>query len=105
MSSSAVVDSKRNRILFYGIDEEANGSTLNVYEFNSKFQPIKDNDGTVQLNLPGLALVYDFGVTENYCVFVQPQLKVNGMQYMLNKEPGKSATLESQSSVSFMYVR
>jgi all-trans-8'-apo-beta-carotenal 15,15'-oxygenase len=105
MSSSAVVDSKRNRILFYGIDEEANGSTLNVYEFNSKFQPIKDNGGTVQLNLPGLALVYDFGVTENYCVFVQPQLKVNGMQYMLNKEPGKSATLESQSSVSSMYVR
>lgn len=100
MSSSAVVDSKRNRILFYGIDEGSSESTLNIYEFNSKFQPIKENDGAVQLELPGLALVYDFGVTENYCVFVQPQLKVNGMQYMLNKEPGKSATLERQSSVS-----
>ena len=104
MSSSALIDSKRNRILFYGIDEEANGSTLNIYEFNSKFQPIKENDGTVQLKLPGLALVYDFGVTENYCVFVQPQLKVNGMQYMLNKEPGKSATMENQSSVSSFSV-
>ena len=103
MSSSAVIDSKRNRILFYGIDEEANGSVLNIYEFNSKFQPIKENEGTVQVKLPGLALVYDFGVTENYCVFIQPQLKVNGMQYMLNKEPGKSATLEPQSSVSFSY--
>jgi all-trans-8'-apo-beta-carotenal 15,15'-oxygenase len=102
MSSSAVIDSKSNRILFYGIDEEANGSTLNIYEFNSKFQPVKENDGTVQVKLPGLALVYDFGVTENFCVFVQPQLKVNGMQYMLNKEPGKSATLESQSSVSYI---
>mmetsp|Transcript_26485 Transcript_26485/g.43738 ORF Transcript_26485/g.43738 Transcript_26485/m.43738 type:complete len:656 (-) Transcript_26485:216-2183(-) len=105
MSSSAVIDSKRNRILFYGIDEEANESTLNIYEFNSKFQPIKDNDGTVQLKLPGLALVYDFGVTENYCVFVQPQLKVNGMQYMLNKDPGKSATLESQSSLLHIVAR
>lgn len=103
MSSSAVIDSNRNRILFYGIDEEANGSALNIYEFNSKFQPIKENEGTVQVKLPGLALVYDFGVTENYCVFIQPQLKVNGMQYMLNKEPGKSATLEPQSSVSFSY--
>jgi carotenoid cleavage dioxygenase-like enzyme len=100
MSSSAIIDSKRNRILFYGIDEEANGSTLDIFEFNSKFQPVKENGGAVQVKLPGLALVYDFGVTENFCVFVQPQLKVNGMQYMLNKEPGKSATLESQSSVS-----
>jgi len=105
MSSSAVIDSKRNRILFYGIDEEASGSTLNVYEFNSKFQPIKENDGTVQVKLPGLALVYDFGVTENFCVFVQPQLKVNGMQYMLNKEPGKSATLESQPSLLHIVAR
>lgn len=102
MSSRAIIDSKRNRILFYGIDEEGNGSTLNIYEFNSKFQPIKE--GTVQVKLPGLALVYDFGVTENFCVYVQPLLKVNGMQYMLNKEPGKSATLESQSSVSFSHM-
>mmetsp|Transcript_22950 Transcript_22950/g.35899 ORF Transcript_22950/g.35899 Transcript_22950/m.35899 type:complete len:660 (+) Transcript_22950:210-2189(+) len=105
MSSSAVIDSKRNRILFYGIDEGSSGSTLNIYEFNSKFQSIKDNDGAVQLELPGLALVYDFGVTENYCLFVQPQLKVNGMQYMLNKEPGKSATLESQSSLLHIVAR
>ena len=93
MSSKAIIDSKKNRILFFGIDEESSSSQLNLYEFNSKFQPIKDNDGLVQVKLPGLALVYDFGITNNYAVFVQSMLKVNGMQYMVSKEPGKSVTL------------
>ena len=93
MSSKAIIDSKKNRILFFGIDEESSSSQLNIYEFNSKFQPIRDNDGLVQVKLPGLALIYDFGITNNYAVFVQNMLKVNGMQYMVSKEPGKSVTL------------
>ena len=99
LGAKAAIDAKKNRILFYGVDEDSGSSQLNLYEFNSKFQPIKDNDGVVQVKLPGLAMIYDFAVTENYAVFVQPILKVNGMQYMLSKEPGKSISLESESSV------
>jgi len=99
MGGKASIDSKKNRILFYGIDEEQSSSQLNLYEFNAKFQPIKDDDGVVKVNIPGLAMIYDFGVTENYAVFVQPMLKVNGMQYMLSKEPGKSISLEGESSL------
>lgn len=100
MGAKAVIDAKKNRILFFGIDEEQSSSQLNLYEFNSKFQSIKDNEGVVQVKLPGLAMIYDFGVTENYAVFVQSTLKVNGMQYMLSKEPGKSVMLENEPSVS-----
>jgi all-trans-8'-apo-beta-carotenal 15,15'-oxygenase len=99
MGGKAAIDSKRNRILFYGIDEEQGSSTLNLYEFNSKFQPIRDNDGVVRAKLPGLAMIHDFAVTENYAIFVQPVLKVNGMQFMISKEPGKSVSLEAESSV------
>jgi all-trans-8'-apo-beta-carotenal 15,15'-oxygenase len=99
LGAKAAIDAKKNRILFFGVDEESGSSQLNIYEFNSKFQPIKDNEGVVQVKLPGLAMIYDFAVTENYAVFVQPILKVNGMQYMLSKEPGKSVSLESESSV------
>ncbi|KAL7535843.1 hypothetical protein ACHAXR_010022 [Thalassiosira sp. AJA248-18] len=105
MGAKAAIDSKKNRILFYGVDEEAGSSQLNLYEFNSKFQPIKDNDGVVKVKLPGLAMLYDFAVTENYAVFVQPVLKVNGMQYMLSKEPGKSVTLEGEPSLVHIVAR
>lgn len=105
MSAKAVVDAKRNRILFFGVDEEAGSSQLNLYEFNSKFQPIRENDGVVRVKLPGLALMYDFAATENYAVFVQPALKVNGMQYMLSKEPGKSASLVDEPSLLHIVAR
>ena len=100
MSSKAAIDAKANRILFCGIDEEPGESQLNLYEFNSKFQAIQDNDGVVQVTIPGLGLLYDFAVTDKYAVFVQPALKVNGMQYMISKEPAKSVSLEKESSVS-----
>lgn len=103
MSSKAAIDAKANRILFFGIDEEPGKSQLNLYEFNSKFQAIQDNDGLVQVTILGLGLMYDFAVTDNYAVFVQPALKVNGMQYMISKEPGKSISLENESSVSTRY--
>mmetsp|Transcript_10464 Transcript_10464/g.22795 ORF Transcript_10464/g.22795 Transcript_10464/m.22795 type:complete len:681 (+) Transcript_10464:237-2279(+) len=100
MGAKAVIDAKRNRILFFGVDEESGSSSqLNLYEFNSKFQAIKDNDGVVSVKLPGIAMIYDFAVTDNYAVFVQPVLKVNGMQYMLSKEPGKSIELEGEPSL------
>ncbi|KAL9180457.1 hypothetical protein ACHAXT_008427 [Thalassiosira profunda] len=105
MGAKAAIDAKRNRILFFGVDEEAGSSQLNLYEFNSKFQPINDNDGVVQVKLPGLAMMYDFAATENYAVFVQPQLKVNTMQYMLSKEPGKSLSLEGEPSLLHIVAR
>ncbi|KAL7513607.1 hypothetical protein ACHAXN_010879 [Cyclotella atomus] len=99
LGGKAVIDAKQNRILFYGIDEDSTSSQLNLYEFNAKFQSIKENDGVVQVKLPGLAMIHDFAVTENYAVFVQPLVKVNGMQYMLSKEPGKTVALEGSSMV------
>eukprot|EP00581_Thalassiosira_minuscula_P002426 CAMPEP_0183736448 /NCGR_PEP_ID=MMETSP0737-20130205/49290_1 /TAXON_ID=385413 /ORGANISM="Thalassiosira miniscula, Strain CCMP1093" /LENGTH=554 /DNA_ID=CAMNT_0025970455 /DNA_START=425 /DNA_END=2089 /DNA_ORIENTATION=+ len=105
MGGKAVIDAKKNRILFFGVDEDSGSSQLNLYEFNSKFQAIKDNDGVVQVKLPGLAMMYDFAVTDNFAVFVQPVLKVNGMQYMLSKEPGKSISLEGESSLVHIVAR
>lgn len=52
------------------MDEEPGSSVLNLYEFNSKFQPIRDNDGAVKVRLPGLTMIYDFAATENYAVFI-----------------------------------
>jgi carotenoid cleavage dioxygenase-like enzyme len=77
LGAKAAIDSRRNRILFYCVDEEPGSSVLNLYEFNSKFQPIGDNDGAVKVRLPGLAMIYDFAATENYAVFVQLVLGVN----------------------------
>jgi len=105
MSGKAAIDAKKNRILFFGVDEEAGSSQLNIYEFNSKFQAIRENDGRVKVSLPGLVMMYDFAVTDNYAVFVQPVLKVNGMQYMLSKEPGKSFSLVNDSSLLHLVAR
>lgn len=107
LGANAVVDSHKNRILFYSIDEESSSttSTLTLYEFNSKFEPIRNNDGIVKVRLPGLALIYDFAITDNYALFVQPIVKVNGMQYLLSKEPGKCLSLESQSSLLHIVTR
>jgi len=99
IGGKAAIDAKKNRILFFGVDEESGSSQLNLYEFNSKFQAIEDMDGKVEVKLPGLALISDFSVTDQYAVFVQPLLKVNGMQYMLSKEPGKTTSLEGESSL------
>lgn len=101
LGGKAVIDAARNRILFYGIDEDSKASQLNLYEFNAKFQPIKENDGVVQVNLPGFAMIHDFAATDNYAVFVQPMVKVNGMQFMLSKEPGKTVSLDG-SSVGYL---
>eukprot|EP00804_Cyclotella_cryptica_P023620 CCRYP_011949-RC/>CCRYP_011949-RC protein AED:0.03 eAED:0.03 QI:295/0.5/0.66/1/0.5/0.66/3/218/662 len=105
LGGKAAIDAARNRILFYGIDEDSGSSQLNLYEFNAKFQPIKENDGVVQVKLPGLAMVHDFAVTENYGIFVQPLVKVNGMQYMLSKEPGKTVALEESSKLVHVVSR
>lgn len=105
MGAKAVIDAKKNRILFFGIDEESGSSQLNLFEFNAKFQAIQDNDGKVQVPLPGLAMMYDFAVTDNYAVFVQPVLKVNKMQYMMSKEPGKTISLEGEPSLVHIVAR
>ena len=105
LGGKAVIDAAKNRILFYGVDEDSTSSQLNLYEFNAKFQPITENDGVVQVKLPGLAMIHDFAATENYAVFVQPMVKVNGMQYMLSKEPGKTVALEGSPSVVHLVSR
>eukprot|EP00584_Thalassiosira_punctigera_P000457 CAMPEP_0172542492 /NCGR_PEP_ID=MMETSP1067-20121228/13097_1 /TAXON_ID=265564 ORGANISM="Thalassiosira punctigera, Strain Tpunct2005C2" /NCGR_SAMPLE_ID=MMETSP1067 /ASSEMBLY_ACC=CAM_ASM_000444 /LENGTH=693 /DNA_ID=CAMNT_0013328751 /DNA_START=214 /DNA_END=2295 /DNA_ORIENTATION=- len=105
MGAKAGIDAKRNRILFFGVDEDPGSSQLNLYEFNSKFRAIRDNGGVVQVKLPGLALMYDFAVTDNFAVFVQPVVKVNAMQYMLSKEPGKSISMEGERSLVHIVAR
>ena len=90
LGSKAVFDSKKDRMLFYGNKQDAKTSQLTVYEFNSKFRLVSEEDGKVVTDLPGFALLSDFCATENYSIFVQPPVVANGMQFMLSKEPGKT---------------
>jgi all-trans-8'-apo-beta-carotenal 15,15'-oxygenase len=63
---------------------------VTLYEFDEKFALI---DRTLA-SLPGFAAISDFATTPNFAVFIQPAVKVNGMQFLLSKDPSKC--LESQ---------
>ena len=100
LGAAARVDPVRNRALFFGVEEAPGASTLRLYEFNARFRPIEERGGVVSAKLPGLALVYDFAATDGHALFVQPRLRVNAMQYLLSKEPGKCVELEEAPAVS-----
>jgi all-trans-8'-apo-beta-carotenal 15,15'-oxygenase len=85
-----VLDSKKDRALFYGINQGSTKSELTVYEFDAGFRLVPGGRNTVQL--PGFALINDFCATENYAVFVQPDMKVDKMQFMVSKDPGKTVS-------------
>jgi len=89
---TAVVDPFKDRLLMYSNKQSPSSSALTVYEFNSKFRLASEGGGKKEVSLPGFAVLSDFTATEKYSVFVQPPISVNGIQFMISKEPGKSVT-------------
>ena len=85
-------DSKTNRALFYGIELGAASSDLTLYEFDASFRLVEG--GRTTTSLPGCALINDFASTENYAVFVQPNVVASTMQFLVSKEPGKTLNVE-----------
>lgn len=96
--SKGALDAKRDRMLFYDNRQDASSSTLTVYEFNSKFRLVNEQEGMTEVTLPGMALLSDFAVTDNYSVFIQPPIATNTMQYIMSKEPGKTLSLDSNGN-------
>ncbi|KAL7571753.1 hypothetical protein ACA910_002847 [Epithemia clementina (nom. ined.)] len=95
--SKIVIDAKKNRALFYGLDQGAKQSEVTLYEFGADFRLI-GGGGRREFALPGFAVLNDFCATENYAVFVQPSMGTNAMQFVFNKEPGKVTTLEKDKA-------
>jgi carotenoid cleavage dioxygenase-like enzyme len=98
--AKAVYDPTKDRMLFYAVKPEPKSSELTLYEFNSRFRLVREQGGSVVLELPGFAMISDFAATENYAVFVQPPVLANNMQYILSKEPGKTLEVDKTASVS-----
>lgn len=91
--SKMVYDSASERALFYAIEHDPNKSGVTLFEFDNKFRLVSDEGGKVETNFKGFALINDFCATKNYAVFFQPNIKANGMQYMVQKEPGKALSV------------
>lgn len=100
-----VIDSKKNRALFYSNIQGPKSSDLTVYEFNANFRLVEEQRGKVETSLPGFAMISDFCATENYAVFVQPNAVANGMQFMFTKEPGKVISIEKGPSTIHLVSR
>jgi all-trans-8'-apo-beta-carotenal 15,15'-oxygenase len=100
-----VIDSKANRALFYGNNQNPKSSDVTLYEFNSSFRLVEEKGGKKATTFPGFAMISDFTATENYAVFVQPNAIANSMQYMFNKEPGKVVALEKGPSMVHLVAR
>jgi len=100
-SGSAVFDSRKNKMIFYSNRQDRGASELIIYEFNSKFR-LEDK---IEVELPGFALLSDFAATEKYCIFVQPPVSANGMQFLLSKAPGKTLQLEDGPSTLHLISR
>jgi len=97
----AVYDSFKDRMLFYANEQDSGSSMLTLYEFNSDFRLV--NKQTQKL--PGFALISDFGVTENYAIFVQPPVSTNAIQFLINRDPGKSLNVEGGASNLYVMSR
>lgn len=106
--SKVVIDPVKERALVYGVNQDAKKSQLTVYEFNSRFRLVDEGNerekGKVVMDLPGLALISDMAVTENYSLFVQPPVST-GMQFMLVREPGKVLTVEKAPATLHLVPR
>jgi all-trans-8'-apo-beta-carotenal 15,15'-oxygenase len=98
--SQMVYDSKQDRALFYAVTVGAKQSELCVYEFDSKFRLV---DRSVT-ELAGCAVLNDFAATENYAVFVQPNIAVNSMKFIMSKEPGAVLSLEENEPATLHLI-
>ena len=98
-----VYDAITNTALFYGLEQGAKTSEIAFYEFNDKFRLI---DGGRQLvDIPGYALINDFAATENYGLFIVPDVEVDGVQFLLSKDPGKSLKLKETDATLYLIPR
>jgi len=93
-------DYTSNRMVFYANSQDSSGSQLVLYEFNEKFRLV--NKIGVKLKT-GLALLSDFGVTESYAVFMQPQVDVNGIEFFLKNDPASSIKMDKGAG-SYLHV-
>jgi all-trans-8'-apo-beta-carotenal 15,15'-oxygenase len=82
-------DSKKNRALFYGVEHGTKSSEVTLYEFDEKFNLVDRSYS----EMPGFSLITDFCTTDTYALFVQPDVAVNGIQFMIGKEPGKTLSM------------
>jgi len=98
-----VYDSKLNRALFYGLEQDPKRTEVALYEFDDNFRLVEN--GRTFTDLPGFALLNDFCATENYAVFVQPDIAANGMQYLVGKEPGKNLNVEKGAATVHLVPR
>jgi all-trans-8'-apo-beta-carotenal 15,15'-oxygenase len=100
-----VYDSAKERALFYAVDHDPSRSEVTVFEFDSKFQLVPEKGGKSETYLPGFALLNDFTATENYAIFVQPNIQANGMQYLVQKEPSKALSASSSPTMIHLIPR
>ncbi len=91
-------DAGTNRALCYSVDPNGIKTDLTVYEFDADFRLVDDSTngskGRASYDLPGFALINDFCTTRNYAIFCQPQINTNVIQFLTNKEPGKTMTVD-----------
>lgn len=99
-----VIDPIKNRALMYAVEQRIPNSEVTVYEFDQDFRLVEEGNGKVTQKLPGLPLLSDMAGTENYALFVQPPVSA-GMQFLLNKEPGKVLTVEKSSATLHLVPR
>eukprot|EP00566_Odontella_aurita_P005272 CAMPEP_0113544614 /NCGR_PEP_ID=MMETSP0015_2-20120614/10805_1 /TAXON_ID=2838 /ORGANISM="Odontella" /LENGTH=641 /DNA_ID=CAMNT_0000444891 /DNA_START=274 /DNA_END=2199 /DNA_ORIENTATION=+ /assembly_acc=CAM_ASM_000160 len=97
-------DPSKERVLLYSNRQDSGRSELRVYEFNSKFRLVPEGGGIVETELPGFAMIGDLAATENYAVVVQPEVNVNGMQFLMSKEPGKSIDLNAVGGTALLHL-
>jgi len=71
-----------------------------LYEFNEKFRLVNKIEHRLK---KGIALISDFGVTESFALFVQPEVSVNFMEYVVKRDPGKSLKVEN-GAVSYLHL-
>jgi len=93
-------DHTSNRMVFYSNVQDSGGSELILYEFNDQFRLVNRIETSLKT---GMALLSDFGVTESYAVFVQPEVQVDGMAYLLKKDPGSSIKI-GPGAGSYLHV-
>jgi all-trans-8'-apo-beta-carotenal 15,15'-oxygenase len=101
VGGKVVMDPVRQHALLYAVEPGPSHSQVVVYEFNEKFKLV---DRTTT-NIPGFAVLNDFAATTNYALFIQPNIQVNGMQYLLDKSPASALSLTPDASATLHIVR
>mmetsp|Transcript_9373 Transcript_9373/g.19668 ORF Transcript_9373/g.19668 Transcript_9373/m.19668 type:complete len:655 (-) Transcript_9373:82-2046(-) len=106
--SKMVIDPVKDRALMYRVLQDSKSSKVTTFEFNSNFRLVEegevDEEGKSTVDFPGLAILSDMAVTENYSLFVQPAVSTT-MQFFFNKEPGKVVSAETAPAMVHLVPR